>query len=155
MVNTDQEKSLFIERMAREWHSRIRQKGTHVPLICLRSGSLGTLVLSNSPSTDTQIPHMSWTAAYHSNLEAHKIVDVTGAGNAWLGGFTAGLSVAVDHHGLDIRSPWTLKDIITAAQMGSVSACKFFFAFQHNCAIAHLRLSFYDRAAEPSPHGFV
>lgn len=61
-----------------------------------------------------------WTEAYHLPSEAARVVDVTGAGNAWLGGFTAGLARFGKR-----KSEWSLDEVVGAAQMGAVSACKF------------------------------
>jgi sugar/nucleoside kinase (ribokinase family) len=88
-------------------------KGIKVPVICIRSGALGSLV---SQSTDKAV----WVEAYHSAEQAGRVIDVTGAGNAWLGGFTAGLAKL--HRNGGERKGWTDEELKLAAQMASVSA---------------------------------
>lgn len=84
-----------------------------VPIICIRSGSLGALV---GTSQDQAV----WVEAYHTSEKVHRVVDVTGAGNAWLGGFTAGLAMVPRK--AENEPSWTLEELKKAAQMGSVSA---------------------------------
>lgn len=72
------------------------------PVICIRAGALGSVIGRKG------IPWIH-VPAYHTHPA--KVVDVTGAGNAFLGGLTAGLS----------QDP---SDLTTAALKASVSACK-------------------------------
>lgn len=86
-------------------------KHKKVPMICIRSGALGALV-------GTSQGLAVWVEAYHTPEQVKRVVDVTGAGNAWLGGFVAGLAM-FSRQG---DNNWTLEEITKAAQMGSVSA---------------------------------
>lgn len=60
------------------------------PSIIIRSGALGAYALSSDVASGFWIP------AFFSSQEADHVVDVTGAGNAFLGGLVAGLSLAND-----------------------------------------------------------
>lgn len=123
-----------IEGVARRLHQEIDRRHRHkVPVICIRSGTLGALTcMPQGPSR--------WTEAYHLPAEAARVVDVTGAGNAWLGGFTAGLARSGKR-----KSEWSLDDVIGAAQKGAVSACEFTLRsrfhsrYTHPCILQHLR----------------
>ncbi|CAD6907521.1 unnamed protein product [Tilletia caries] len=67
---------------------RQRAFGPAGPIVHIRSGALGSLVARH-------IAGSRWVDAYHTPQEAKAgaIKDVTGAGNACLGGFTAALSI--------------------------------------------------------------
>lgn len=82
-----------------------------VPLICIRSGAHGAVLSSSREEA-------MWVDAYHDEKETNRIVDVTGAGNAWLGGFTAGLAMQKEAEG----TLWTTQTLHLAAQLGSISA---------------------------------
>lgn len=102
-----------IEKMATELYNRIlydEDPNAGVPIICIRAGALGSLIC-------LQNAKLHWIAAFHTSDQVDKIVDVTGAGNAWLGGFTAGLAIAGPE-----KKNWSTKHVIKAAQMGSISA---------------------------------
>ena len=58
--------------------------------IIIRSGALGAYVKVSGKETGTWIP------AYFSGADSARVVDVTGAGNAFLGGLAAGLSLTND-----------------------------------------------------------
>ncbi|KAK0558419.1 hypothetical protein OC844_005166 [Tilletia horrida] len=65
-----------------------RRLGPDGPIVHIRSGALGSLVAHRSLGS-------KWVGAYHTPQEAKQgvIKDVTGAGNACLGGFSAALSL--------------------------------------------------------------
>ncbi|KAK0526126.1 hypothetical protein OC842_005285 [Tilletia horrida] len=65
-----------------------RRLGPDGPIVHIRSGALGSLVAHRSLGS-------KWVGAYHTPQEAKEgvIKDVTGAGNACLGGFSAALSL--------------------------------------------------------------
>jgi sugar/nucleoside kinase (ribokinase family) len=79
-----------------------------LPVICIRSGALGALVSCNREEA-------IWVDAYHEKQEADRVVDVTGGGNSWLGGFAASLASRPE-------GKWSIKEVEQAAQKGSVSA---------------------------------
>ncbi|UZJ52116.1 hypothetical protein CBS101457_001436 [Exobasidium rhododendri] len=89
----------------------------NVPIVCIRSGALGALVALNEEEA-------VWVDAYHTSAEVGRVIDVTGAGNAFLGGFTAGLALTDTKGSRQSATPlsWTLLEAQRAAQMGSVSA---------------------------------
>ena len=93
-----------------------------MPVVCIRSGALGALVGVNKEQT-------AWVEAYHRPADVDRVIDVTGAGNAWLGGFTAGLAL----RGQGGVVGWTLEDVTHAAQLGSVSAS--FVVEQHSLPV--------------------
>ena len=68
--------------------------------VIIRSGKLGAYVLQRGQAG-------KWVAPYHTSGE--KVVDVTGCGNAFIGGMIAGLSI-------------TRGDLVKACVYGSVSA---------------------------------
>ncbi|KAG8777206.1 hypothetical protein FRC15_011473 [Serendipita sp. 397] len=70
--------------------------------IVIRSGALGAYI-KNSQSTG------QWIDAYYTVADTGKVIDVTGAGNAFLGGLAAGLSKHND-------------DVLPAAVYGTVAA---------------------------------
>lgn len=110
---TEKKLKLCIENLGIQLLNRIRNHhnaNASIPIICIRAGALGCLICLKNAD-------LHWVPAFHTVDQSYKIVDVTGAGNAWLGGFTAGLALA----GVD-RSNWSTPDIIKAAQMGSISA---------------------------------
>jgi sugar/nucleoside kinase (ribokinase family) len=85
-----------VEKVAKKYTShQIGNKGA----VVIRCGKHGCLVAT--PST------MRWLPAYHQTIE--KVVDPTGGGNAFCGGFCAGWSNSEG-------------DFITAAMYGSVAA---------------------------------
>jgi sugar/nucleoside kinase (ribokinase family) len=108
----------------------------NMPIICIRSGALGALVAISQEKT-------TWVGAYHTSQQAGKVVDVTGAGNAFLGGFTAGLAMCSEKKPASSKAmpAWTLKEAQIAGQMGSVSAS--FVIEQQSLPEFHV-----------SPHGF-
>ncbi|PWN34368.1 Ribokinase-like protein [Meira miltonrushii] len=102
-----------IEDLATQLYHRIRDdqdSDGSVPIICIRAGALGSLVC-------LQNADLHWIPAFHTNDQVDKIVDVTGAGNAYLGGFTVGLALTGPE-----KTDWSTEHIIRAARMGSVSA---------------------------------
>lgn len=100
---------------------------TRTPVIALRSGKRGTFI---EPAhlfhgEKRQAPSRSgfWVPAYHDRSMAHRVVDVTGGGNGWLGGFAAGIADALARH--TKLTAMTDKEILLRAGVrGSVSACK-------------------------------
>lgn len=102
-----------IEDLAIKLYHRIRDhqdSNSTVPIICIRAGALGSLLCLHNIL-------LHWIPAFHTIDQIDKIVDVTGAGNAWLGGFTAGLALAGTE-----RLDWNASSLIKAARMGSISA---------------------------------
>jgi len=55
--------------------------------VIIRSGALGAYMKKRDGSAGC------WVDAYWSDNKAHRVVDVTGAGNAFLGGLAAGLAL--------------------------------------------------------------
>lgn len=95
------------------------------PVIGLRSGRLGTYV---EPAHVFSCNHSApatagfWVPAYHDRSMAHRVVDVTGGGNGWLGGFAAGMADAVAN--LTKLDAMTSREaLLHAGVRGSVSAC--------------------------------
>lgn len=102
-----------IEDLATTLYHRIRNDqnlDANVPITCIRSGALGSLVC-------LQNADLHWIPAFHTSDQNDKIVDVTGAGNAYLGGFTAGLALAGTE-----KADWSTSHVINAARLGSISA---------------------------------
>jgi sugar/nucleoside kinase (ribokinase family) len=115
----ERELKTLIEQAAREIM-------TWKPLIgvVIRSGGLGACVVRHKHRADAELPvdidsslEVCWIPAYHQPLRLSDgsyamnpaIVDVTGGGNAFLGGLAAGLQL---HRG----------DLVSAALCGSVGA---------------------------------
>jgi sugar/nucleoside kinase (ribokinase family) len=101
-----------------EFLSRASSNGTKSPVICIRSGALGSLIAQKKNET-------IWVEAYHTSKEADRVVDVNGAGKAWLGGFTAGLAKVHKDKQQQCNEEWpcwTIEELKGAAQMASVSA---------------------------------
>jgi len=71
--------------------------------IIIRSGALGAYVKVSGKETGTWIP------AFFSGADSARVVDVTGAGNAFLGGLVAGLSLTND-------------DVVSASLYATLSA---------------------------------
>lgn len=96
------------------------------PLVCIRAGKYGSAVLvPSSAAVEGSKDQMGWAEAYHTESDSHRVLDVTGAGNAWLGGFVASLVL----HDREKRQrgsseSWSLGVALKAAMMGSVSACE-------------------------------
>nr|ODO01320.1 hypothetical protein L204_02048 [Cryptococcus depauperatus CBS 7855] len=67
-------------------HLEKRYSDCRPPVIVVRAGELGSFTLSSSWT--------GWVPAYWRESEREKVVDVTGGGNAFLGGFLAGLLVS-------------------------------------------------------------
>jgi hypothetical protein len=69
--------------------------------VIIRSGHLGAYIFSG------QDDHGQWVDAYWGPQDAARIVDVTGAGNAFLGGLAAGLALCEGnvHQGMFAGSP--------------------------------------------------
>lgn len=98
-----------IQDVALALHRRFKTySATSVPVLCVRSGPFGAFVVTAEGRT-------FWVEAYHKDEE--KIVDVTGAGNAWLGGFVAGLARSKRD-----GTSWSTEDVRLSAQMGAISA---------------------------------
>ncbi|ODQ65852.1 Ribokinase-like protein [Nadsonia fulvescens var. elongata DSM 6958] len=70
-------------------------KGPH-SLIILRAGKLGCVVI-HKQWPDASSPKIDWYPAYHSKITtSDKIVDPTGCGNAFMGGFAIGYMTGVN-----------------------------------------------------------
>lgn len=61
----------------------VRRTGKRAPAIIVRAGGMGSYTLSGKWS--------GWVPAYWGPKDQHLVVDVTGGGNAFLGGLCAGL----------------------------------------------------------------
>lgn len=132
-----------MEDMGRNWFLQMRKHQSRAgttqtpstPVVCIRAGAHGSLLACRPRSQATPAGYdgdlnsrhcfTAWVPAYHTPEERNKVVDVTGAGNAWLGGFTAGLAGRQQRARSSAQLPieWTRSELVEAAQMGSVSAC--------------------------------
>ena len=86
------------------------------PIICIRSGALGAFVKGRSVNG-------FWIRAYHTGGMEERVVDVTGGGNGWLGGFGAALTQELANSNFDSLAQ-DLHFLRKAAAFGSVSACE-------------------------------
>lgn len=95
------------------------------PIVCIRSGKYGSAVLvpANVAASSNEC-QVGWVEAYHTDKDASRVIDVTGAGNAWLGGFVASLVLEEKKGRLSTEDRWSLDVVLEAARMGSISACK-------------------------------
>lgn len=71
---------------ATRFRSLLSASGRPVPAIVLRVGELGSYTLSDQWS--------GWVPAFWREDEQKRVVDVTGGGNAFLGGLLAGLLIS-------------------------------------------------------------
>lgn len=82
--------------------------------VVIRSGALGACYALSSAPDD-----VCWVPAYWTSDRADRVVDVTGAGNGFLGGFCAGLD-----EGMDVRQgeSTTEEELIVAVIRGTIAA---------------------------------
>jgi len=83
--------------------------------VVIRAGAMGACyALSSSPQS------VHWVPAYWTESQIHQVVDVTGAGNGFLGGLCAGLDEGKDVR--DGESDIVWGRLIVAVIWGSVAA---------------------------------
>jgi len=83
--------------------------------VVIRAGAMGACyALSSSPKS------VHWVPAYWTESEVHQVVDVTGAGNGFLGGLCAGLDEGKDVREGESDSLWA--ELMVAVVWGSVAA---------------------------------
>ncbi|KAI9333536.1 hypothetical protein DFJ73DRAFT_799257 [Zopfochytrium polystomum] len=112
-----------MDALVTEWVARWRlvaegvggDAGSAGTVVVVRAGGLGSgLAFVEGLNAEAKL---AWVDAYHDAGMQDRVVDVTGAGNAYLGGFTAALAASVGRSG-----PFTLDRLVKAMECGSVSA---------------------------------
>ncbi|CEH15467.1 PROTEIN MAK32 [Ceraceosorus bombacis] len=92
---TPGEFKLQVEKDAHDLLRLCAAFGSHAPLLVIRAGKHGSVALNQGCVESV------WCAPYHGEDKQHEVVDVTGAGNAFLGGLTWSLA-QIDEPNLDL-----------------------------------------------------
>ena len=80
---TDRPTRADVINAAEAFHDLVAETGKPTPAVIIRAGEMGSYTLSDG--------WKGWVAAYWGKEEQTRVVDVTGGGNAYLGGLCAGL----------------------------------------------------------------